>query len=64
MVGGGLMILIKLMADRYDFPVASRKYSFLPESCHGRSRRFFLSMTPVIILGSILLGIFTPTEAS
>ncbi|UAB88932.1 TRAP transporter large permease [Ruegeria sp. SCSIO 43209] len=63
MVGVGLMLMIKLMADRYDFPVASRKYTW-PERRQASLKAFFPLMTPVIILGGILGGIFTPTEAA
>ena len=28
LIGTGLMLMVKLMADRYDFPVASKKYSW------------------------------------
>ena len=60
MVGLGLMV--KVMADRYDFPVASAKYSW---GARGQAslKAFFPLLTPVIILGGILGGIFTPTEA-
>ncbi|WP_299637971.1 TRAP transporter large permease [uncultured Ruegeria sp.] len=63
MVGVGLMLMIKLMADRYDFPVASRKYTW-SERRQASLKAFFPLMTPVIILGGILGGIFTPTEAA
>ncbi len=63
LVGVGLMALIKLMADKYDFPVASRKYTW-PERGQASLKAFFPLMTPVIILGGILFGIFTPTEAA
>ncbi|NOD36464.1 MULTISPECIES: TRAP transporter large permease [Ruegeria] len=63
MVGVGLMLMIKLMADKYDFPVASRKYTW-PERRQASLKAFFPLMTPVIILGGILGGIFTPTEAA
>nr|WP_216600154.1 TRAP transporter large permease [Ruegeria sp. HKCCD7559] len=63
MVGVGLMLMIKLMADRYDFPVASRKYTWT-ERRQASLKAFFPLMTPVIILGGILGGIFTPTEAA
>lgn len=63
MVGIGLMLMIKVMADRYDFPVASRKYTW-PERGQASLKAFFPLMTPVIILGGILGGIFTPTEAA
>ncbi|MBM3604498.1 MAG: TRAP transporter large permease [Alphaproteobacteria bacterium] len=63
LVGVGLMLVVKLMADRYDFPVASRKYSW-PERGQASLKAFFPLMTPVIILGGILGGVFTPTEAA
>ncbi|MEO1960792.1 MAG: TRAP transporter large permease, partial [Paracoccus sp. (in: a-proteobacteria)] len=63
LVGVGLMALIKIMADRYDFPVASRRYGW-GERGQARLKAFFPLMTPVIILGGILAGVFTPTEAA
>ena len=63
MVGGGLMLMISWMADKYDFPVATRRYSW-PERGRASLKAFFPLMTPVIILGGILGGIFTPTEAA
>ena len=63
MVGLGLMGMIKVMADRYDFPVASRRYSW-GERGQASLKAFFPLMTPVIILGGILGGVFTPTEAA
>ncbi|WP_171132068.1 MULTISPECIES: TRAP transporter large permease [unclassified Ruegeria] len=63
MVGVGLMLMIKFMADKYDFPVASRKYSW-PERGQASLKAFFPLLTPVIILGGILGGVFTPTEAA
>jgi len=63
MVGVGLMLMVKLMADKYDFPVASARYSW-PARGHASLKAFFPLMTPVIILGGILGGIFTPTEAA
>lgn len=63
MVGIGLMLLIRLMAGRHDFPVASRKFSW-GERGQASLKAFFPLMTPVIILGGILIGIFTPTEAA
>ena len=63
MVGVGLMLMVKVMADKYDFPVASTKYSW---GARGQAslKAFFPLLTPVIILGGILGGIFTPTEAA
>jgi tripartite ATP-independent transporter DctM subunit len=63
LVGVGLMALVKLMADKYDFPVASKKYTW-PERGQASLKAFFPLLTPVIILGGILGGIFTPTEAA
>jgi len=63
LVGVGLMALIKIMADRYDFPVASRRYGW-GERGQASLKAFFPLMTPVIILGGILAGVFTPTEAA
>ena len=63
MVGLGLMFMVKVMADRYDFPVASRRYTW-GERGQASLKAFFPLMTPVIILGGILAGIFTPTEAA
>lgn len=63
MIGGGLMMMVKLMADRYDFPVASKRYTW-PERGKAGMKAFFPLLTPVIILGGILGGVFTPTEAA
>ena len=63
LVGVGLMLMVKVMADRYDFPVASRRYSW-GERGQASLKAFFPLMTPVIILGGILVGVFTPTEAA
>jgi len=63
MVGVGLMLMIKSMADKYDFPAASRRYTW-GERGQASLKAFFPLLTPVIILGGILAGIFTPTEAA
>ena len=63
LVGLGLMITVKFMADRYDFPVASNKYSW-NERGKASLKAFFPLLTPIIILGGILGGVFTPTEAA
>ena len=63
MVGIGLMVMIKIMADRYDFPVASQKATW-GERGQASLKAFFPLLTPVIILGGILAGVFTPTEAA
>jgi tripartite ATP-independent transporter DctM subunit len=63
LVGIGLMLVIRFMADKYDFPVASRKYTW-PERGQASIKAFWPLLTPVIIMGGILGGIFTPTEAA
>ncbi|MFP7571854.1 TRAP transporter large permease [Marivita sp. S2033] len=63
LVGLGLMIMVKFMADRYDFP-ASRAKSTWGEKGKASLKAFFPLLTPVIILGGILGGVFTPTEAA
>ncbi|WP_298971024.1 TRAP transporter large permease [uncultured Roseobacter sp.] len=63
MVGLGLMLMVKVQADKYDFPVATKKHSW-GERGQASLKAFFPLMTPVIILGGILAGVFTPTEAA
>lgn len=63
MVGIGLMLMVKFMANKYDFPIATNKYTW-PERGRASLKAFFPLLTPVIILGGILGGIFTPTEAA
>ncbi len=63
LVGIGLMLMVKFMANLKDFPPASKRYSW-SERGDASLKAFFPLMTPVIILGGILLGIFTPTEAA
>lgn len=62
-VGVGLMIAVKVMADRYDFPIAAPRQSW-GQRGQASLKAFFPLMTPVIILGGILGGVFTPTEAA
>ncbi|MEZ8097386.1 MAG: TRAP transporter large permease [Amylibacter sp.] len=63
MVGIGLMLMVNFMANKYDFPIASERYTW-PERGRASIKAFFPLLTPVIILGGILGGIFTPTEAA
>lgn len=63
MMGGGLMIAIWLMADKYELPAASRRATW-GERGQASLRAFWPLLTPVIILGGILGGIMTPTEAA
>ena len=63
LVGVGLMLMTWVMAQRYDFPVATKRSTW-SERGNASIKAFFPLLTPVIILGGILGGIFTPTEAS
>ena len=63
LVGVGLMVMVKVMADRYGFPVASARKTW-GEKGQASLKAFWPLMTPVIILGGILGGVFTPTEAA
>ena len=63
LVGSGLMAVVAVLAKRHDFPVAARKATWTERA--GAARRAILPLlTPIIILGGILGGVFTPTEAS
>jgi tripartite ATP-independent transporter DctM subunit len=63
LVGLGLMGVNAMMAKKYDFPVSSQKASW-PEAGRATWRAILPLLTPVIILGGILSGVMTPTEAS
>jgi len=63
LVGLGLMGMVALQARKHDFPVAGPKASW-GERGHATRKAILPLLTPVIILGGILGGIFTPTEAS
>ncbi|MEF3048764.1 TRAP transporter large permease [Pseudotabrizicola sp. L79] len=63
LIGISLMIMIWLMADKYDLPAATKRATW-GERGTASLRAIWPLMTPVIILGGILGGIFTPTEAA
>jgi tripartite ATP-independent transporter DctM subunit len=65
LVGVGLMTVTNVMARRNPagFPGLKRRATW-PEKGTASLKAFFPLLTPVIILGGILGGIFTPTEAS
>lgn len=62
MMGVSLMILIAIIATRRE--LGKREKSSLRQIVHAATRAIFPILTPAIILGAILLGIATPTEAS
>ena len=63
MIGGGLMVVVTILAKRYDFPVANERAS-VKEIYEAGKVTFWPLLTPIILLGGILTGFFTPTEAA
>lgn len=63
MVGGGLMAVTYYLAKKHDFPVASQRAS-AGEVARAAGASFWPLLTPIILLGGILSGWFTPTEAA
>lgn len=64
LVGIGLMTVTNIIARRLDDFPALRRRATWPEKGQASLKAFFPLLTPVIILGGILGGVFTPTEAS
>lgn len=63
MLAGALMLVTAFMARKYDFPVANERMAWRDRGQAGL-RAFFPLLTPVILLGGILSGYYTPTEAA
>jgi TRAP-type transport system large permease protein len=63
LIGVALMITIKLMANRYNLPEAQPRASWVEAGSAGAAA-FWPLMTPVLLMGGILSGVFTPTEAA
>jgi len=63
MVGIGLMILTGFFARRRNYAVAGEKAPWTVRSA-AFLKTFPALMTPVLLLGGILSGIYTPTEAA
>ncbi|HIJ57476.1 MAG TPA: TRAP transporter large permease [Deltaproteobacteria bacterium] len=63
MMGGGMMIVTAFIAKRRNFPKRDAMSSF-KEMWQAFKGAFLPLLTPVIILGGILSGVFTPTEAA
>ncbi|MFZ5945713.1 MAG: TRAP transporter large permease [Bacillota bacterium] len=63
MVGGSLMLTSYIIARKKGYRGSAEKYSF-GDFLRIVKRSFWSLMAPVIILGGIYAGIFTPVEAS
>jgi TRAP-type transport system large permease protein len=63
LIGIALMITIKLMANHYNLPQAQPRCSWR-EARQAAGRAFWPLLTPVLLMGGILSGVFTPTEAA
>lgn len=62
-MAGGLMLMTSRIAKKRSFPKAERRAT-IKESGVAFKDAFVPLMTPVIILGGIVGGVFTPTEAA
>jgi len=62
-MGVTLMITVFLIARKRDYPRRERIASFA-ELWRSLKQAFFPVLTPVILLGGIFSGVFTPTEAA
>ena len=63
LIGVGLMVLTKFLGERRNYPKSGKRAS-LGEIWVAFKGAFFPLLTPVIIIGGILSGIFTPTESA
>jgi tripartite ATP-independent transporter DctM subunit len=62
LVGLTLMVLIAIQGRRKDYPHG--KFKGMANLWAALKQGFFPSLTPFILLGGILSGVFTPTEAA
>lgn len=63
MISIGLMLVTSFISKRRNYPVAGRRATWRERASAFRRTALAL-LTPVILLGGILGGIFTPTEAA
>lgn len=63
LICAGLMLVTARIAKKRNYPVASSKATWNERGSAFKSS-FLPLLTPVILLGGILLGVFTPTEAA
>jgi TRAP-type transport system large permease protein len=63
MIGLGLMLTVRLLASRLNLPIARPRASW-GERGQALRETFLALLTPVILLGGMLSGLFTATEAA
>ncbi len=63
MIAVGLMLMTSFLARKRDYPVANRRASW-PERGTAFKSSLPALLTPIILLGGIFGGMFTPTEAA
>ncbi|MEZ5732517.1 MAG: TRAP transporter large permease [Paracoccaceae bacterium] len=63
LLGLGLMLMTAIIGHRRDYPKSDKRAS-LTEMRNAFKSAFLPLMTPVVILGGIVSGIVTPTEAA
>lgn len=63
MIAVGLMLVTSYLAKKHDYPVANRRATW-QERRQAFRHTLPALLTPVILLGGILGGVFTPTEAA
>lgn len=63
LIGLGQMLMIKMMSKKRNFPKRTELIS-AKEALQITRTAFFALLMPLIILGGIISGIFTPTEAA
>jgi len=64
LMGVAMMFVVFILARRYGYKVAREKAPSFSEVLKALKESFLALLTPVIIMGGIVGGIFTPTEAA
>ncbi|MCY4469861.1 MAG: TRAP transporter large permease [Thiotrichales bacterium] len=62
-VGASLMVVTAFISKRRNYPKAHQRATLLEMATAGR-RALLALLTPIIIIGGIVTGVFTPTEAA